>query len=58
MVSKSFREARQEITGDSWLDDLYRASLSASSCETSQGGARSAGLRRPWARPSRSPAAR
>ena len=28
-MSKSFSEARQEITGDSWLDDLARASLSA-----------------------------
>jgi hypothetical protein len=28
-MSKSFREARQEITGDSWLDDLARQSLAA-----------------------------
>lgn len=27
--AKSFSEARQEITGDSWLDDLARKSLSA-----------------------------
>jgi hypothetical protein len=26
---KSFAEARQEITGDSWLDDLARQSLIA-----------------------------
>lgn len=29
MVSKSFREAYLEISGDSWLDDLARASLAA-----------------------------
>jgi hypothetical protein len=29
MMGKSLREAREEITGDSWLDDLARASLSA-----------------------------
>ncbi len=28
-MSKSFSEARQEITGDSWLDDLARQSLTA-----------------------------
>jgi hypothetical protein len=28
-MGKSFSEARQEITGDSWLDELARASLSA-----------------------------
>jgi len=28
-VAKSFGEARQEITGDSWLDDLARQSLVA-----------------------------
>jgi hypothetical protein len=28
-VSKSFREARREIAGGSWLDDPARASLSA-----------------------------
>jgi hypothetical protein len=27
--AKSFSEARQEITGDSWLDDLARQSLVA-----------------------------
>ena len=35
MVSKSFREARQEVTSDSWLDDLYRASLSAADAKFS-----------------------
>jgi hypothetical protein len=29
MATPSFREARSQITGDSWLDDLARASLSA-----------------------------
>lgn len=28
-MAKSFSEARQEITGDSWLDDLARQSLTA-----------------------------
>lgn len=35
MVSKSFREAREEITGDTWLDDLARASLSAAEAKFS-----------------------
>jgi len=34
-VTKSFREAREEITGDSWLDDLARASLSAAEAKFS-----------------------
>jgi hypothetical protein len=29
-----FREARAEITGDSWLDDLARASLSAAEAKS------------------------
>jgi hypothetical protein len=35
VVSKSFREARQDITGESWLDDLARASLSAAEAKFS-----------------------
>jgi hypothetical protein len=35
VVTKSFREAREEITGDSWLDDLARASLSAAEAKFS-----------------------
>jgi len=35
MVSKSFSEARREITGDSWLDKLARASLSAAEAKFS-----------------------
>lgn len=35
MVTKSFREAREEITGDSWLDDLARASLRAAEAKFS-----------------------
>jgi len=35
VVSKSFSEARQEITGDSWLDKLARASLSAAEAKFS-----------------------
>jgi hypothetical protein len=35
VVSKSFGEARQEITGDSWLDKLARASLSAAEAKFS-----------------------
>jgi hypothetical protein len=35
-VSKSFREAREEITGDTWLDDLARASLSAAEAKFSR----------------------
>jgi hypothetical protein len=35
VVTKSFREAREEVTGDSWLDDLARASLSAAEAKFS-----------------------
>lgn len=32
-MTDSFAEARQKITGDSWLDDALRASLSAASAK-------------------------
>jgi hypothetical protein len=35
VVTKSFREAREEITGNTWLDDLARASLSAAEAKFS-----------------------
>jgi hypothetical protein len=35
VVTKSFREAREEITGQTWLDDLARASLSAAEAKFS-----------------------
>jgi hypothetical protein len=35
VVSKSFGQARHEVTGDSWLDDLYRASLAAAEAKFS-----------------------
>lgn len=38
-MSKSFREAREEITGDSWLDDLARESLSAAEEKFGNGAA-------------------
>ena len=34
-MTKSFREAREEITGHTWLDDLARASLSAAEAKFS-----------------------
>ncbi len=37
-MSSSFREAREEITGGSWLDDLARMSLSAAEAKFSAEG--------------------
>lgn len=36
-MSGRFREARSQITGDSWLDDLARASLSAAEAKFEPG---------------------
>jgi hypothetical protein len=37
-MADSFSEARQEIAGDSWLDKLARASLSAAEAKFSDPG--------------------
>jgi hypothetical protein len=40
-----FAEARDEITGDSWLDDMARASLSAAEAKFSPGDAPGTSIR-------------